>query len=93
MKTFIQCSQELKQSASDGLSEDMMPLPRDFPKFYDQVINNFPSNWPAERKSYVKSLLDKAKALSKAKGNDVLIRYGNLVRSIQGYVIAHGEIV
>jgi gas vesicle protein len=63
----------------------------DFAKLSDEILKNIPSEWSSQRKTHLKKLLNAAKTLSSATGEDKKIEYGKLVREIQRYMSVHGS--
>jgi gas vesicle protein len=71
--------------------ETSKAMQTDFAKLSDEILKNIPSEWSSQRKTHLKKLLNAAKTLSSATGEDKKIEYGKLVREIQRYMSVHGS--
>ena len=71
--------------------ETSKAMQTDFAKLSDEILKNIPSEWSSQRKTHLKKLLNAAKTLSSATGEDKKIEYGKLVREIQRYMSVHGR--
>jgi gas vesicle protein len=71
--------------------ETSKAMQTDFAKLSDEILKNIPSEWSSQRKTHLKKLLNAAKTLSSATGEDKKVEYGKLVREIQRYMSVHGS--